>query len=256
MRRRHLRQTLTTSPAHHLHPPASTSPSSQPRQLSTTSSITFTTTSFTSTSMATAAASRSDVAHSVLRRYLPALRKILTVATFVHLYKGTFTADSGFSWGACWAKGTMFVVETDDETAPYYLVLLNRSGASNFIWPVSAPELIEFDPDSAMQLLLRDSEDATTCTGCVISGDADQADAVLQEVHSVGTIVEACAKAAVERRTAAAAKASEGSGGSGVVVEAAVEKQEPVQNINEAPISEDLRRLLDSMRHQITDADR
>jgi hypothetical protein len=92
-------------------------------------------------------ATRSELATSVLIRYLPTLTRIITTASFCHLYRGAFGASQEFAWEKKDLGGTLFLcassTSSDDSSEQYHLIILNRLGTANFIWTLSSPDGIE-----------------------------------------------------------------------------------------------------------------
>jgi hypothetical protein len=99
---------------------------------------------------------RETIAHSVLRRYLPSLTRIMSTASFCHVYRGSFTSsekEESFSWEKKDISGSLFLCATSTPSGDedYHLVILNRQSVHNFIWTLNSTECIE---DDGSQLIL------------------------------------------------------------------------------------------------------
>ncbi|KAA8900872.1 hypothetical protein FN846DRAFT_909088 [Sphaerosporella brunnea] len=104
----------------------------------------------------TSQATRESIAHTVLTRYLPTLTRIITTASFCHVYRGAFnTSSDSFSWEKKDISGSLFLAATTHPVYPgeeqYHLVILNRQSVNNFIWTLDSTECIE---DDGEQLIL------------------------------------------------------------------------------------------------------
>jgi len=101
------------------------------------------------------ALNREVLAHSVLLRYIPDLKRIITTTSFVQVYRGSFMPDGTFDWEKKDIAGTAFLVSSTSKTSPdredYHIIILNRRSMNNFFWTLTSPEGIE---DSEPHLLL------------------------------------------------------------------------------------------------------
>jgi hypothetical protein len=101
------------------------------------------------------ASNREVLAHSVLLRYIPDLKRIITTTSFVQVYRGSFMPGGAFDWEKKDIAGTAFLVSSTSKTSPdredYHIIILNRRSMNNFFWTLTSSEGIE---DSEPHLLL------------------------------------------------------------------------------------------------------
>lgn len=87
--------------------------------------------------------SNSTLNLSVLRRYLPSITNIITIAAYSVIY---IFRPSLSNWEKSGIEGTLFVVRLQDNNPPhksYAIIVLNRRGLDNFVLKLRTSEEVE-----------------------------------------------------------------------------------------------------------------
>ncbi|KAI5849312.1 hypothetical protein DFP73DRAFT_540139 [Morchella snyderi] len=119
-----------------------------------------------------------DVNYAVLRRYLPRLHEILTIATYVHIYIWPSTSNS---WRKAGFEGSLFLVSLNPplptpedpipKTEEYMLFLLNRCSLNNWHYKLRNPD--DIDLESGEICVLRANEPIQHDNGTAANGNGN-----------------------------------------------------------------------------------
>ncbi|KAK5166291.1 uncharacterized protein LTR77_008552 [Saxophila tyrrhenica] len=141
---------------------------------------------------------------SVLRRYVPDVERIISIAPFAVVY--TFSPDSQ-QWEKSGVEGTLFVCQLSASPNPRYnVVILNRKSLDNFITELVSEDDIEITEQYVILQVLGEN-DVPTIYGLWIFSDEGEG------VHSTREIVahsiQECAMRAAHANLAAAEESQE-----------------------------------------------
>ncbi|KAI5819923.1 hypothetical protein BZA77DRAFT_290157 [Pyronema omphalodes] len=108
---------------------------------------------------------KTEIAISVLSRYIPGITRIVSVCSVCHLYVGQMPEDGEFQWGDKQLYGPLFLVATPPTPHPrnpnapilpgdedYHLIILSRTCIKSYHWNLLSTDTVDSSDDQYIML--------------------------------------------------------------------------------------------------------